>query len=96
MAAAASAFCAWVCASPAISAAGFDLGGYVRVMSNGQERFCDKEEQGHFLLYVCYTRPQLKEKLLARRRAAGLSSAAGEPVLVPPTSFYIASGRPGR
>ena len=85
---AASAFTMFVSSSLA-SPASRDFPGYRRVVSNGQEMFCGKERESHFLRVVCYTRNQMEE----RERAVPLFNAA--PLLIPQTAQFIAAGRPG-
>ena len=51
------------------------LSNYVRVVSNGQEFFCNKEQDGHFLRDVCYTRSQMKERLLGGVRGISVTAA---------------------
>jgi hypothetical protein len=87
--AAASAFTVFVSTSLASPFASRDFPGYWRVVSNGQETFCDKEKEGHFLRVVCYTRNQMDE-----HQRAVLVFDTG-PVLIPQTAQFIAAGRPG-
>ena len=71
-----------------------ELSGFVRVTTNDQELFCDKEKRGLTLGYVCYTRDQINDRLLARHLTAGASTAA-PPNIIPnmsPYAFYTASG----
>lgn len=92
--AAALVLCACASTVPATHIVRDELNGFVRVTSNGQELFCDKERRGLTLGYVCYTRDQIKQLLLARRLAAG-ASTAGQPIINPnmsPYTFYTASG----
>jgi hypothetical protein len=80
------------CAStaPATHVSSVDLSGYVRVVSDGQELFCHKESQGRFLQDVCYTRSELKERLLTRQ-IAGVGPVGPAPVPVNQTSMYYFS-----
>ena len=73
----------------ASSFASRDFPGYWRVVRNGQELFCDKEKDGHFLRAVCYSRNQVEER---ERTVLVLDSG---PVLIPQTAQFIAAGRPG-
>jgi hypothetical protein len=69
------------------SPASRDFSGYQRVVSNGQEIFCDKEKEGHFLRVVCYTRNQMEER---QRAVLGFDSG---PALLPQTAQFLAAGR---
>jgi hypothetical protein len=78
------------------------LSGYVRVVSNGQESFCDNEQDGHFLRDVCYTRAQMKELLFASLRGGSVHSVTAASLSTPsgwngPTSSgytsFTGSGR---
>jgi hypothetical protein len=91
--AAASALGTCIASGAATSSATVDLRGYWREVRNGHERFCNVESRGHYLQNVCYSRAELKRRLLPGSSAAGPMAAPG-PALVFPTSFYIAAGRP--
>lgn len=83
---AASAFTVFVSTSLA-SPAAHNFPGYTRVVSNGQEMFCDREKDGHFLRVVCYTRNQMIER---QRSAVDLDSG---PSLIAQSAQFLAAGR---
>lgn len=80
-----------VCASTSLASppASRDFPGYWRVVNGGQELFCDKERESHFLLVVCFTRSQLLER---QRAVQGFDSG---PLLLPQSAQFVAAGRPG-
>jgi hypothetical protein len=49
-----------------------DLRGYTRVVSNGQDLFCDKEKPWRFVVNVCYTRAELEERQFTSNRLQGV------------------------
>jgi hypothetical protein len=72
--------------SPAThSASLYNLDGYVHLVNDGRELFCHESKHGNYY-DACYTRSQLKERLLGHELTAG--PVGPEPVLVNQDSMY--------
>ena len=72
------------------------LAGYVHLTNNGRELFCHETKYSPYGPYdACYTRAQMKDRLLVLRSLEAGLSTAGDPQIVPSASIYTSFNASG-